>query len=561
VEHGNEEILSRLTSLLNRGLLTEAEYKDLLEQAQQESAAGTAPPDELGLSLQEQTHKDDPGEQGSEQSEPGLVARKTAELRAAEADLAHKRSELDAAEQAEQERIRAETEAQLRAQEAQREELERLRAQEEEREGTQAELERLEREREETQAGLERLEQERQQVQAERQRLEQQREESERDAAAEVPDPPGKPEVSRSRRKQLLLAIIGIVAAGVAAFIVFSAVDSDDSPWEVGQCVHVHDDGMEVVPCTGGELEIVARGVAGTSCPMGAIAVVLPTRTEQVCVAPSHETTGTRSATVPTTTVPPTTTVAPTTVPPTKVPPTKVPPTTTVATTTVPPTTTVATTTTSSTASASVADEQNAILTAEYAWGSGDMATALQELLGITADGLYGPGTRAAHLAELERRGLPTSGVPIPPTTTATPTTTAAPTAAPTTTAPPCPDATELQVSIESLTVTQVVRDEYAYRAGDTRQNTSVDGILRVVNPTQFPATYRLSISLYQDMYADDVWRLIELAWFDSTDWTIGSETTIEHPVDGGTHITREYDQPEDRYRFEIYNLLAWFTC
>ena len=57
--------------------------------------------------------------------------------------------------------------------------------------------------------------------------------------------------------------------------------------FQIGQCVHVHDDGMEVVPCIGGELEIVARGVAGTSCPMGAIAVVLPTRTEQVCVAPS----------------------------------------------------------------------------------------------------------------------------------------------------------------------------------------------------------------------------------------------------------------------------------
>ena len=56
--------------------------------------------------MQEQTREDDPGEQGSEQSESGLVARKTAELRAAEADLARKRNELDAAEQAEQERIR-----------------------------------------------------------------------------------------------------------------------------------------------------------------------------------------------------------------------------------------------------------------------------------------------------------------------------------------------------------------------------------------------------------------------------------------------------------------------
>ena len=51
--------------------------------------------------------------------------------------------------------------------------------------------------------------------------------------------------------------------------------------------MHLHDDGMEVVPCITDSSVIVARGVAGTSCPMGATAVVLPTRTEQVCVAPS----------------------------------------------------------------------------------------------------------------------------------------------------------------------------------------------------------------------------------------------------------------------------------
>ncbi|MBH99975.1 MAG: hypothetical protein CL467_05145 [Acidimicrobiaceae bacterium] len=61
---------------------------------------------------------------------------------------------------------------------------------------------------------------------------------------------------------------------------------------------------------------------------------------------------------------------------------------------------------------------EDAILLATYQWGPSDPAVILQELLGVTADGWYGNGTRTAHLAELEARGLDTSGVPSPPTTT-----------------------------------------------------------------------------------------------------------------------------------------------
>ena len=64
---------------------------------------------------------------------------------------------------------------------------------------------------------------------------------------------------------------------------------------------------------------------------------------------------------------------------------------------------------------------EDAILTATYNWGPSDPALILQEMLGITADGWYGNGTRAAHLAELEARDLATDGVPSPPTTTAAP--------------------------------------------------------------------------------------------------------------------------------------------
>ena len=62
--------------------------------------------------------------------------------------------------------------------------------------------------------------------------------------------------------------------------------------------------------------------------------------------------------------------------------------------------------------------DEDTILTATYQWGPSDPAVILQELLGITADGWYGSGTRAAHVAELEARGLDDTGVPSPPTTT-----------------------------------------------------------------------------------------------------------------------------------------------
>ena len=58
------------------------------------------------------------------------------------------------------------------------------------------------------------------------------------------------------------------------------------------------------------------------------------------------------------------------------------------------------------------------ILTAVYGWGPSATAEALQTVLGIAADGWYGNQTRSAHLAVLEARGLPTDGVPAPPTTT-----------------------------------------------------------------------------------------------------------------------------------------------
>ena len=114
---------------------------------------------------------------------------------------------------------------------------------------------------------------------------------------------------------------------------------------------------------------------------------------------------------------------------------------TTTTTTAAPSTTTaapVATTTTTTTTTAAPVDEV-AVLTGPYAWGPSVDAVLLQEVLGVTADGWYGPATREAHLAENEARGLSVDGVPAPPTTTTTAapaTTTTTTTVASTTTAP-----------------------------------------------------------------------------------------------------------------------------
>ncbi len=56
-------------------------------------------------------------------------------------------------------------------------------------------------------------------------------------------------------------------------------------------------------------------------------------------------------------------------------------------------------------------DPESLILLGDYAWldpSRSEATIALQELLEIEADGWYGMGTRAAHLAALEERGLPT---------------------------------------------------------------------------------------------------------------------------------------------------------
>ena len=58
------------------------------------------------------------------------------------------------------------------------------------------------------------------------------------------------------------------------------------------------------------------------------------------------------------------------------------------------------------------------VLLREYAWGSGDTVSELQELLGVTVDGNYGGQTRQAHLEVLEQAGWSTENVPVAPVAT-----------------------------------------------------------------------------------------------------------------------------------------------
>ena len=156
-----------------------------------------------------------------------------------------------------------------------------------------------------------------------------------------------------------------------------------------------------------------------SASPATSTSAMTGTAVEAVSPAEAAQTSSVDTASTTSTTPPVVTTVAPTTAVP--APATAVPPTTTL-----------------------VPVDEVAVLTASYAWGLSTDAVVLQRVLGVEADGWYGPATRAAHIAENEARGLPVDAVATAPTTTTTvaptTTTTVAPattTVPPTTTGPP----------------------------------------------------------------------------------------------------------------------------
>ena len=86
----------------------------------------------------------------------------------------------------------------------------------------------------------------------------------------------------------------------------------------------------------------------------------------------------------------------------------------------------VATASPATTTTTMVPVDEVEVLTAAYVWGPSPAAVLLQTVLGVEADGWYGPGTRQAHVAENEARGLSIDAVPSPPTTTVPPPSTTA---------------------------------------------------------------------------------------------------------------------------------------
>ncbi len=104
-----------------------------------------------------------------------------------------------------------------------------------------------------------------------------------------APDPVDDVEVPAAVGCALRFGPVLLAVGVLIGLLIVTALASGggDSPTRLapGRCVEVGE-GLRVVPCALGVPEIVSRGVAGTSCPQGSVAVVLGTRTDQVCVAP-----------------------------------------------------------------------------------------------------------------------------------------------------------------------------------------------------------------------------------------------------------------------------------
>ena len=114
----------------------------------------------------------------------------------------------------------------------------------------------------------------------------------------------------------------------------------------------------------------------------------------------------------------------------------------------------VPTTTTTTTTTTEVPIDEEAVLLSSYGWNErGAGVRVLQRVLGVSADGHYGPTTRAAHLAEVQERGLAADGIPPVPTTTVAPTTTVPSTTVPETPVDGSTDTTTTTVAATTTTV------------------------------------------------------------------------------------------------------------
>jgi len=139
--------------------------------------------------------------------------------------------------------------------------------------------------------------------------------------------------------------------------------------------------------------------------------------------------------------------------------------------------TTLAAPTTTVPATTTTLDVNSAVLMGTYTWGEqSDAVRDLQVLIGASADGIYGPKTRAAHLVALVAAGLSVDHVPDQPVTT-TPAVTTAPTdtAATTTTSTTTTSTTTVMSSTTTLP-TDVGNDETSADGADAEQSSDNAG-------------------------------------------------------------------------------------
>ena len=134
--------------------------------------------------------------------------------------------------------------------------------------------------------------------------------------------------------------------------------------------------------------------------------------------------------------------------------------------------TTLAAPTTTVPATTTTLDVNSAVLMGTYTWGEqSDAVRDLQVLIGASADGIYGPKTRAAHLVALVAAGLSVDHVPDQPVTT-----TPAVTTAPTDTAATTTTSTTTVMSSTTTLPTDVGNDETSADVADAEQSSDNAG-------------------------------------------------------------------------------------
>ena len=120
----------------------------------------------------------------------------------------------------------------------------------------------------------------------------------------------------------------------------------------------------------------------------------------------------------------------------------------------------------------------------------------------------------------------------------------------------PCPAVEELSASIKNVVVTQEPREDAP--SYDNRVTTTMQGTLRVVNPTDKKATYRYGIRAYRDEFLTDI---VKLAGDGDRDLTVDPGQVIELPIELKSYFEGQKDNPEDHYRCALVNEGVWFTC